>query len=90
MNKGDRMSEPAESIRMAVEAVASNPKVATAVAASTASIGAAAKFDMLQSGIGMASLLVGFITGCTVLAIQLIKLVRVWRSWDPHRVERKD
>lgn len=78
------------SVRAAVEAVASSPKGATAVAASTASVGAMAKFDMLQSGVGTASLFVGFITGLVVLGIQLIKLVRVYRSWDPNKADSKD
>lgn len=79
-----------ESLRSAVEAVASSPKVATAVAAGTASLGAAAKMDFIQGYLSMASMTVGIITGCVVLAIQSIKLVRVWRAWRADQPEPRE
>lgn len=39
-----------------------------------------AKLDWLQSTLGVASLTIGVLTGCVVLAIQVIKLVRVLRD----------
>lgn len=80
----------AEGVRSAVEAAASSPKVATVVAGSTVGMGAAAKLELLQSAIGMGSLIVGFMTGCIVMTIQLIKLIRVYRSWSPHKPEVKE
>lgn len=82
------MNEP-ESIRSAVEAVASNPKVATAVAAGTASIGAAAQLEIIQGMLSVASMVVGILTAIVVLAIQSIKLVRVWRDWRADQQEAK-
>jgi hypothetical protein len=77
-------------LRATIEAAASSPKVAAAVATGTASMGAMAKLELLQSAIGTASLLVGFMTGCVVLTVQTIKLVRVWRSWTPNKPDAKE
>ena len=71
----------AESITDAAVNAASNPKVATAVAAGTASLGAAANFEFIQGALSVASMTVGIITAVVVLAIQCIKLVRVWKAW---------
>lgn len=78
-----------DGVRSAVEGIASSPKVAAGVAAATTSMGAMATLDMIQSGLGLVSLLIGTITGCVVLAIQSIKLVRVYRYWNPNRPEPK-
>jgi hypothetical protein len=77
-------------VRATIEAIASSPKVAAVVATGTASMGAMAKLELLQSAIGTASLLVGFMTGCVVLTVQTIKLVRVWRSWTPNKPDAKE
>lgn len=69
-----------EGLRGAVEAAASSPKVAIITAGGTAGMGAAAKLELLQSAIGTGSLVVGFLTGCVVLTIQGIKLVRMLRG----------
>jgi hypothetical protein len=45
---------------------------------------------MLQSAIGMFSLCVGAITGCVVLAIQSIKLIRIYRSWTPNKPDAQE
>ena len=73
------MSEP--SVGQAITEAASNPKVATAVATATASIGAASKFELIQGFLSLASMTIGLITAGVVLAIQLIKLLRTWRAW---------
>lgn len=78
-----------DGIRAAVESSASSPKVAAGVAASTASMGALAKMEVIQSWIGTFSLLVGAMTGCVVLSIQLIKLIRVYRHFNPNSIEPK-
>lgn len=78
-----------DGVRAAVESAASSPRVAAGVAASTASMGAMAKLEMIQSGLGLFSLFVGCLTTCVVLAIQTIKLVRIYRHWNPNRPEPK-
>ena len=79
-----------ETARQAIEAVASSPKVATAVAAGTASLGAAVQFDVLQGALSIVSMLVGIITALVVLGIQTIKLVRVWRAWKADQPEPEE
>lgn len=80
-----------DNLRSAFETAASSPKVAAGVAASTATMGAMAKLELLQSGLGTLSLLIGTLTGCVVLAIQTIKLIRVYRSFArsmrPHKAK---
>lgn len=87
------MNEPNsvwQSAAQAVEQAASNPKVATAVAAGTAAAGGALKLELVQSVIGTISLGVGMLTGCVVLAIQFIKLIRVWKAWQADAPEPED
>lgn len=79
-----------DGIRSAVESAASSPKVAAVVATGTASMGAMARLELLQSMVGTASLCIGFLTGCVVLAIQSIKLIRVYRSWTPNRPDGRE
>jgi len=63
-----------ENTQSVLEAVTSNPKFATAVAASTASLGAASQLDLIQGWLSMASMAIGILTGVVVLFIQLIRL----------------
>jgi hypothetical protein len=79
-----------EPMQSALTAIASNPKVATAVAAGTASAGAATKFEILQGFLSLASMTVGIITALVVLAIQLIKLNRTYRAWMADQPEPKE
>lgn len=79
-----------ENVLQAVEAAASNPKIATAVAAATTAAGGALKLELIQSVIGTISLGIGMMTGAVVLAIQLIKLVRVWKAWKADSPEPED
>lgn len=78
------MREP-ESIRASLEAAASDPRVATVVAAGTTSAGAMVKLDIIQGWIGTASMSVGLATATVVFAIQVIKMVRVYRLWTPNK-----
>lgn len=80
----------AGNVQSAIEAAASNPKVATAVAAGTASLGAAANFEFIQGILSVASMTVGILTALVVLIIQSIKLARVWRAWQADRPEPED
>lgn len=76
------MNDQIENAKEAIFVAASNPKVATAVAAGTASTGAAAQLDLI-TGIGAGvSVWIGAATAAVVLAIQIIKLVREWRSYQ--------
>ncbi len=79
-----------ESVQSVIEAVASNPKVATIVAAGTASMGAATQFDLIQGALSVISMSVGIVTALVVLAIQLIKLERNYRAWRRSEPEPKD
>lgn len=87
------MNEPNsawQSATQAIEAAASNPKVASVVAAGTAAAGGALKLELVQSVIGTISLSIGMLTGGVVLAIQLIKLIRVWNAWQADAPEPED
>lgn len=87
------MNEPNsvwQSATQAVEQAASNPKVATFVAAGTAAAGGALKLELVQSVIGTISLGIGMLTGGVVLAIQFIKLIRVWKAWQADAPEPED
>ncbi|UGQ44982.1 hypothetical protein [Massilia endophytica] len=82
------MNEP-EIVRTAVEA-ASNPKVATGVAAAVTSAGAAAKLDLIQGWLSTATMSIGLVTAGVVLAIQLIKLARTWRAYRKDERENEE
>lgn len=73
------MQEP-ETARSAIEAAASNPKMATAIAAGTTAIGAASKLEAIQGWLSVASMAVGIATALVVLGIQLIRLEKAWRE----------
>lgn len=61
--------------------IGGSPKVATGIAAGMAGMGTMATLDWLQSTLGIASLMIGVLTGCVVLAIQTIKLMREYRAF---------
>ena len=73
------MQEP-ETARSAIEAAASNPKLAAAVAASTTALGAATRLEALQGWLSVTSMAVGIVTALVVLGIQLIRLEKAWRE----------
>lgn len=77
-------------IGSAIEAAASNPKVALTVAAGTSALGATSQLEIIQGFLSVASMGVGIVTGIVVLAIQTIKLVRVWKAWQADRPEPED
>lgn len=84
------MNDEPATVGQAIEAAASNPKVASVVAGATVAAGGALKLDMVQSVIGTMSLAIGAMTGAVVLAIQLIKLIRVWKAWQADAPEPED
>ena len=73
------MNEP-ENVRSAIEAAASNPKVATVVAASTSSIGAATQFGIIDGWLSRCALIVGLLTAVVVLGIQIINFEMTLRK----------
>jgi hypothetical protein len=79
-----------DGIRTAVESAANSPRVAAGVATATAGLGAMAKLEMINSVAGTISLCAGAITACLVLIIQAIKIIRVWRTWDPNKIPPKE
>jgi hypothetical protein len=77
--KDKTMNEP-ENVRSAIEAAASNPKVATLVAASTSSIGAATQFGIIDGWLSRCALIVGLLTAVVVLGIQIIRFEMTLRE----------
>lgn len=70
--------------------LASSPKVAALVAASTGAVGTASRYELIQGTLNLVTLTVACITGIVVLAIQTIKLVRVWRAWHADKPEPQE
>lgn len=66
------MSET-ENVRQALEAAASHPKVATAVAVATAGMGVSSLMSAIQTGLGIVSLAIGCVVGLYVVWINHIK-----------------
>lgn len=73
------MQEP-ETARSAIEAAASNPKVATIVAASTSGIGAATQLGLIDGWLSRCAMIVGLLTAVVVFGIQLIRLEMALRE----------
>lgn len=69
-----------EPVSSAIEAVASDPRIAGALAGSTTALGAAAWFNLIQGWLSVISMCVGIVTGIAVLGIQLIRLEKAWRE----------
>lgn len=76
------MNEHAENAWQAIVDAASNPKVATAVAAGAASTGVATRMEIITGWMGAISVGLGMCTAAVVLTIQVLKLVREWRSYQ--------
>ena len=66
---------------------ASNPKVATAVAAGAGSTGFFSYLDQIQGVLSIVSMGVGILTASIVCAIQLIKLKRTWQAYKKGELE---
>ena len=69
-----------ETARSAIEAAASNPKIATMVAATTAGAGAATQFGLIDGWLSRGSMIIGLLTGVVVLGIQIIRLEMALRE----------
>jgi len=75
------MNEQIEHAKEAISAAASNPKVATIVAAGAASAGAAEQMDIITGWMARGSVALGLCTAAVVLAIQILKLLRELRAY---------
>lgn len=62
-----------ENVKVALEAVASNPKVASIIAASNITMGAASILNDIQTVLGLISLAIGCLVGLYTLRILHIK-----------------
>lgn len=82
------MDESGASVGQIIQEAASNPKVATFVAAGNVSTGIATQLDMITGIVAMVSVWLGAVTGAVVLLIQLLKLPRAWREWREWRESR--
>ena len=69
-----------ENVKSAIEAAASNPTVAAAVAAGNISMGSLVWLDIVHGLLSLISLGVGIVTGLVILGIQLIRLEKAWRE----------
>lgn len=75
----------------AAEQVISTPKVSLTVAASSVAVaGAAREVDIFTDAITKYTITVGALTGTVILAIQLIKMIRVWKAWQADAPEPED
>lgn len=75
------MNNP-ESVKSALETVASNPKVASSVAAFTGSSGVVALLSEIHTVLGAISLLIGCVVGIYVLRINAVKHKIYKRMYD--------
>lgn len=66
-------------VQTAIDA-ANDPRVAFVVSGSAIGGGIAARMELIQSVVGTLSVCIGFVTATVVCAIQIIKLIRYWRS----------
>lgn len=71
-----------DNVSAALDAVASNPKVATAVAAATSAMGAASVLSQVQTVLGLISLAIGCVVGLYVLRSNRIKTKIYQRMLD--------
>lgn len=62
-----------ENIAKALEAAASHPKVATAVAVTTAGMGVSSLMSEIQTALGLVSLVIGCVVGLYVIFINHTK-----------------
>lgn len=84
------LSDVWQSAVQAIDTAASNPKVATVYAAATVAAGSSITLDIVRDTIGIVSITIGTLTGMVVLAIQMIKLIRVWKAWQANAPEPED
>jgi hypothetical protein len=77
-----------ENVKSAIEAAASNPTVAAAVAAGNISMGSLVWLDIVHGLLSLISLGIGIVTGLVIFGIQLIRLEKAWRERRAEAVEK--
>lgn len=65
-----------------MEAAASNPKVASAVASATTMLGAGSIVDIINGWLGLISMIVGALVGCFVIRVNHVKYKILKRAYD--------
>jgi threonine/homoserine/homoserine lactone efflux protein len=75
------MNDQIDNAKEAIFTAASNPKVATFVAAGAGATGVASRMEIITGWMGFISVTLGMCTAAVVLTIQVIKLVKEWRSY---------
>lgn len=75
------MNEP-ETIKSAVEAAANHPVIASAVAASTTTMGTFSILSQTQTILGIVSVAIGCVVGLFVIRVHWIKYKLLRRQWD--------
>lgn len=81
------MMNESESARSMIENAIANPKVATAIAAGTTGVGAAARMDLIQGWLSIISMCVGIVTGLLIAGWWAIRLEKAWRDRHNHKEE---
>lgn len=81
------MMNESESARSMIENAIANPKVATAIAAGTTGLGAAARMDLIQGWLSIISMCVGIVTGLLIAGWWAIRLEKAWRERRSHKDE---
>ncbi len=75
------MNEP-ETLKSAIEAAASHPTIASAVAASTTTMGTISILSQTQTILGIISVAIGCMVGLFVMRVHWIKYKLLKRQWD--------
>lgn len=75
------MNEP-DTIKTAVETIASHPTIASAVAVTTSASGAIAIMSQVQTILGIISLCIGCLVGLFVIRCHHLKAKLMQRAWD--------
>lgn len=74
------MNETESTARSILENAISNPKVATAIAAGTTGLGAAARMELIQGWLSIISMCVGIVTGLLIAGWWAIRVEKAWRE----------
>jgi len=78
-----------DNVISALEAVASNPKVASATIGSVFAANLAANLGVIQGWLSVISMSIATLTALVVLVYHVIKTLRLWREWQDDDKEQK-
>lgn len=74
------MTNDEDGMQSMIESVISNWKVPAGVAAGNASLGAAARMELIQGWLAIASMSVGIVTGLLIAGWWAIRVEKAWRN----------